>query len=141
MQNSILIRLDLTGMRHPKDLLVLRTVESSIGYLTEKYPRAAKVGECKEKEEIGKVAHRATFDLMKLLSSCQETSVVTKGYVNSTFVGLMLERRICEDFERLAERMDVTAETIMGNAIVLILKEVENMTRSMISLPPSKLAF
>jgi hypothetical protein len=88
---------------------------------------------CKGEYSISKVAAHATLDPAKLLLTLQEKSVVVKTYTNANFVNLTLEKRIYERFERLAELLGVKAETIIGNAIILILKELE---RTSLSLGP-----
>lgn len=82
---------------------------------------------CKGKGNISKVAHRATLDPATLLSTSQERVVVVKTYTNANFVNLTLDKRVYEKFERLADLLGVKAEMLIGNAMILILKELEKM--------------
>jgi hypothetical protein len=82
--------------------------------------------------------HRATLDPAQLLSTPRERSVVVKTYTNVNFVNLTPDKRIYENFERLAELLGVKAETIIGNAMILILKELEKMNLSLISVAVEK---
>ena len=83
---------------------------------------------CKEKNDICKVAHSATIDLEKLVSTPHEKTLVVRIYVNADFVSLTLEKKIYLDFERAARNLGSTAETIIGNAMILILKEIEKIS-------------
>jgi hypothetical protein len=47
-----------------------------------------------------------------------------------------LENKIYQDFERVAENLGSTAETIIGNAMILILKEIEKIGMSLKSIVP-----
>jgi hypothetical protein len=86
----------------------------------------------KWKNNICKVARSATIDFEKLVSIPQEKTVVVRTYVNAGFVSLTLEKKIYQDFERVAGNLGSTAERIIGNAMILILKEIEK-----ISMPSS----
>jgi hypothetical protein len=91
-----------------------------------------KLYKCKEENDVCKVARYATLDLEKLVSSPHEKTLVVRTYVNADFVSLTLEKKIYLDFERVAESLGSTAETMIGNAMILILKEIEK-----ISIPSS----
>ncbi|HUW49154.1 MAG TPA: hypothetical protein VMW36_10470 [Patescibacteria group bacterium] len=96
-------------------------------------PSASSVGfdKCKGDYNISKVAQRATIDLTKLLTRSQEKPIVIKTYTNASFVSLTLEKRVYEDFERFAKQLGLTAETIISNAMLMVLREVESMISSM----------
>ena len=78
--------------------------------------------------DIGKVAHRATLDITKLLSGSEETSVLVRSYANASFVNLMLEKAIYERYERVAGRLGIAPETIISNTMIMTLKEIEKVT-------------
>ena len=82
---------------------------------------------CKAKNNVCKVARSATIDLEKLVSTQHEKTLVVRTYVNADFVSLTLEKKIYRDFERAARNLGSTAETIIGNAMILILKEIEKI--------------
>ena len=96
------------------------------------------VYKCKREDSMSKVVNRATLDPAKLLSTSQERSVVVKTYTNANFVNLTLDKRIYERFERLADLAGAKAETIIGNAMILILKELEKMDLLLASVAVEK---
>ncbi len=71
------------------------------------------------------VAHRATMDFATLVSRIPEKAVVIKTYTNASFVSLTLEKRIYENYARIAEQMGVTPETLIGNVMILMLNEIK----------------
>jgi len=85
---------------------------------------------CKEKNDVCKITRSATIDLEKLVSTPQEKTLVMRTYVNADFVSFTLEKKIYQDFERVAGNLGSTAETIIGNAMILILKEIEKISMS-----------
>jgi hypothetical protein len=87
-----------------------------------------KLYKCKEKSDVCKVARSATIDLEKLVSTSDKKTLVVRTYVNADFVSLTLEKKIYQDFERVAGNLGSTAETIIGNAMILILKEIEKIS-------------
>ena len=87
-----------------------------------------KLYKCKEKNDVCKVARFATIDLEKLVSSPNEKIFLVKTYVNTNFVSFTLEKKIYQDFERVAGDLGSTAETIIGNAMILVLKEIERIS-------------
>jgi len=89
---------------------------------------AQKLYECKRNNNICKVACSATIDLEKLVSTPQEKTLVIRTYVNADFVSLTLKKKIYQDFEKVAESLGSTAETIICNAMILILKEIEKIS-------------
>jgi hypothetical protein len=86
-----------------------------------------KLYNCKEKSDVCKVARCATIDLEKLVSTPPEKTLVVRTYVNADFVSFTLEKKTYRDFERAARNLNSTAETIISNAMVLILKEIEKI--------------
>jgi hypothetical protein len=98
--------------------------------------KSQKLYKCKEKNDVCKVARSATIDFEKLVSKPQEKTLVVRTYVNADFVSLTLENKIYQDFERVAENLGSTAETIIGNAMILILKEIEKIGMSLKSIVP-----
>lgn len=91
---------------------------------------------CKEKNDVCKVAHSATIDLEKLVSKPQGKTLIIRTYANANFVNLALEKRMYQDFERVAERLGSTAETIICNAMILILKEIEKISTPLNPIVP-----
>ena len=87
-----------------------------------------KVYKCKEENNLCKVARSATVDLEKLASARHGTKFVVRTYVNADFVSLTLEKKLYQEFERVAARLGSTAETIIGNAMILILKEIDKIS-------------
>jgi len=83
---------------------------------------------CKRENNVCKVARCATIDLEKLVSTPVEKKLVVRTYVNAGFVSFTLEKKIYRDFERVAGNLGSTAETIIGNAMILILKEIEKIS-------------
>jgi hypothetical protein len=92
--------------------------------------RLVEIYKCKEKNHISKVGCCATVDLARLLSKPEKRCVVVKNYTNATFVNLTIEKQLYENFERIADHLGVTAETIISNTLILTLKEIEKMTLS-----------
>jgi D-ribose pyranose/furanose isomerase RbsD len=90
--------------------------------------RAQNLYKYKDKSNVCKVAHSATLDFDKLVSMPQTKTLVVRTYTNANFVNLALEKTMYQDFERVAERLGSTAETIICNAMILILKEIEKIS-------------
>ena len=86
-----------------------------------------KLYKCKEKNDVCKVARSATIDFEELISKPQGKKLMIRTYTNANFVNLVLEKRMYQDFERVAESLGSTAETIICNAMILILKEIEKI--------------
>jgi hypothetical protein len=97
-----------------------------------------KLDKCKEKYNISKVARCATLDHAMLLSTLQGRSVVVRTYTNASFVNLTLDKRIYEKFETLAGLLGVKAETLIGNVIILTLKELEKINPLLASVAVKK---
>jgi hypothetical protein len=91
-------------------------------------PKGREVYKCKLKSNICKVARPATIDLEKLVSKPQGRRLIIRTYTNANFVNLAFEKEIYQDFERVAESLGSTAETIICNAMILILKEIEKIS-------------
>jgi len=75
-----------------------------------------------------KLPHSATIDLEKLVSMPQGKKLAIRTYTNANFVNLASEKKMYQDFERVAKSLGSTAETIIGNAMILILKEIEKVS-------------
>ena len=86
-----------------------------------------KLYKCKVKNDVCKVARSATIDFEELISKPQGKKLMIRTYTNANFVNLVLEKRMYQDFERVAESLGSTAETIICNAMILILKEIEKI--------------
>lgn len=93
---------------------------------------------CQVNLDKSQVTQRVIIEVANLLSTSGRRSVVVKTYTNANFVNLSLEKRAYENLDRLAERLGVTAETIIANAVVLIFKEIDRLVASMNSLAVEK---
>ena len=82
----------------------------------------------KRENNVCKVARSATIDFEKLVSKPEGKKLIIRTYTNANFVNLVLEKRMYQDFERVAESLGSTAETIICNAMILILKEIEKIS-------------
>jgi hypothetical protein len=87
-----------------------------------------KLYKCKCKNNICKVAWSATIDFEKLVSKPQGRKLIIRAYANASFVNLAFEKKMYQDFERAAVSLGSTAETIICNAMILILKEIEKIS-------------
>jgi D-ribose pyranose/furanose isomerase RbsD len=83
---------------------------------------------CKRNNNVCKVARSATIDFERLVLKPQGKKLIIRTYANANFVNLALEKKMYQDFERVAERLGSTAETIICNAMILILKEIEKIS-------------
>lgn len=82
----------------------------------------------KGNNNVCKVARPATIDLEKLVSKPEGRKLIIRTYTNANFVNLALEKKMYQEFERVAENLGSTAETIICNAMILILKEIERIS-------------
>jgi hypothetical protein len=89
-----------------------------------------KLYKCKVQDDVCQVARYATIDFEKLVSTTQRKPLVIKTYANANFVNLTLEKKVYQDIERFAERIGSTAETIIGNAVILMMEEIEKVITS-----------
>ena len=87
-----------------------------------------KLYECKGKSDVCKVAPSATIDLDKLVSKPKGKKLIIRTYTNANFVNLAFEKKMYQDFEKVAENLGSTAETIICNAMTLILREIEKIS-------------
>lgn len=87
-----------------------------------------KLYKCKDKSDVCKVARCATIDFNELISKPHGKKLFIRTYTNANFVNLALEKKMYQDFERVAESLGSTAETIICNAMILILKEIEKIS-------------
>jgi len=55
--------------------------------------------------------------------------------VNANFVNLTIERRFYESFETLADQLGLTSSILINNAMIMALKEIENLVRSKVDVP------
>jgi hypothetical protein len=85
---------------------------------------AQKLYKCKNNNNICKVARSATIDFEKLVAKPQGKRFIIRTYANANFVNFALEKKMYQDFEKVAESLGSTAETIICNAMILILKEI-----------------
>jgi len=83
---------------------------------------------CKRESNVCKVARSATIDFDELVSKPEGKKLIIRAYTNANFVNLALEKKMYQDFERVAESLGSTAETIICNAMILILKEIEKIS-------------
>jgi hypothetical protein len=79
----------------------------------------------KIKVDKSKVAHHATIDFERLVSDLPKKVICIRNYRNTNFVSLILERRFYEKFEKIASSLGVAPETILNNALNLILEQFE----------------
>jgi len=100
---------------------------------------ALNVDKCQVKLDKSQVTQRVTIDLKKLFSVSQEKPVILKGYTNTNFVNLVLETKIYNRFERLAERLGVLPETVINNVILMALEEIEKVAGLPISVSIKKI--
>ena len=100
---------------------------------------ALNVDKCQVKFDKSQVTQRVTIDLKKLFSVSQEKSVILKGYTNTNFVNLVVETKIYNRFERLAERLGVPLETVINNVILMALEEIEKVAGLPISVSIKKI--
>ncbi len=82
--------------------------------------------------DIGRVEHRSTGSLRDLLSDPQEKVVIVKTFANTNFVNLVFDKHFYERLEKSAQRLGISTETVINNAMITALKEIESMTRLMI---------
>jgi hypothetical protein len=73
------------------------------------------------------VTRRVTIELEKLLLVSQEKPVILKSYTNTSFVNLVLEKRIYKRFDRLSERLGVAPEILINNVMLMALEEIEKV--------------
>ena len=92
--------------------------------------RVDKLDKGKEELDVCKVERRSTRLFESLLSGNQEKVVIVRRYVNANFVSLTIEKRLFESFEKLAGQLGVTPQTLINNAMLMVLKEIENVAKS-----------
>jgi len=92
--------------------------------------RVDKLDKSKEELDVCKVERRSTRLFESLLSGNQEKVVIVRRYVNANFVSLTIEKRLFESFEKLADQLGVTPQTLINNAMLMVLKEIENVAKS-----------
>ena len=97
-------------------------------------PRLEEFDKCKRKIDICKVEHRSTSLFGNLLSDNQPKVVVIRTYVNAGFVNLTVEKKFYENFEKLADQLGVRTQTFINNTLIIVLKKIENITRSKIGI-------
>jgi hypothetical protein len=66
-----------------------------------------------------------------LFSVSSERVVVVRTYVNANFVNLTLEKKFHDNFEKLAARLGIATETMINNAMIMVLKEIEKTVTMM----------
>ncbi|MDH5690750.1 MAG: hypothetical protein OEY81_04920 [Candidatus Bathyarchaeota archaeon] len=77
-----------------------------------------------------KVARRATEE-EELLGVPPENQILTmKKYANTHFVNIMVEKPFYTKLEKAAEKLGTTPEVLINNALLLILKRLEEKVRS-----------
>jgi hypothetical protein len=77
-----------------------------------------------------KVARLSTSkNELQLLCDPAEKFVSIRSYSNASFVSLLLEKRFYDRLEKVSSNFGVLAETIINNAMVLALKELESVAR------------
>lgn len=81
--------------------------------------------------DICKLERRSTGDFLRLFSVSSERVVVVRTYVNANFVNLTIEKRFYDNFEKLADRLGIATETMVNNAMIMMLKEIEKTVTMM----------
>lgn len=92
-------------------------------------PKLDRLDKSKEEIDMCKVERRSTSLLANLLSGNQERVVVVRTYVNASFVNLTIEKKFYESFEKLADKLNIAPQTLINNAMLMVLKEIENIAR------------
>lgn len=67
----------------------------------------------------------AVIDIGKLILARHEKPLIVRTYGNVSFVNLTLERKIYDEFVRLGELLGISAETVIGNTLLLTLREIK----------------
>lgn len=108
-------------------------------YLPDKYKQRPGLGgptrrSWVDKGEVGfdksKVAGHATGSNGLLLSSPVKKFVSIRDYRNADFVNILLERDFYDKLIVSSTALGVSAESVINNAIILALKELESMARA-----------
>lgn len=92
-------------------------------------PPRVKFDKSKEEFNAYEVERRSTQELKSLLSGNLEKVVIVRTYVNANFVNLTIEKKFYESFEKIAHKLGVTPQTLINNAMLMVLKEIEKITR------------
>jgi hypothetical protein len=81
--------------------------------------------------DVCKLERRSTGDFLRLFSVSSERVVVVRTYVNADFVNLTLEKKFYDNLEKLADRLGIATETMINNAMIMMLKEIEKTVTMM----------
>lgn len=81
--------------------------------------------------DVCKLERRSTGDFLRLFPVSSQRVVVVRTYVNANFVNLTIEKKFYDNFEKLADRLGITTETMINNAMIMMLKEIEKMVTMM----------
>jgi len=88
--------------------------------------KALKLDKNQEKSQKSKVARRATGEEELLLTVPPEKKVVTvKNYANTHFVNVIVEKPFYTRLEKVAEKLGTSPEVLISNALLLVLKKLE----------------
>ena len=101
-------------------------------YLPDKYKAEPEKGKRSKPLNLTnvKVARRATEE-EELLRAPPEKQVLTvKKYANAHFVNVMVEKPFYTRLEKAAEKLGTTPDVLINNALLLILKRLEEKVES-----------
>lgn len=111
-------------------------------YLPDKYKKRPGIGgpTTKTEFEIDDSKYlKHIVDVSELLYKNSSNEILSiKEYVNTNFVGITLEKNVFSKFNKIAERMGISAQVIISNALLYGLKRLQSLTNDHINLSQSK---
>ncbi len=86
-------------------------------------------GKCKSRTNGRQIEKPSISPFAHILPYNQHKVVVVKTYVNATFVNLTIEKKFYENFEKLANQFGITPPELINDAMIIALREIENLAR------------